>query len=332
MENKKALEIIGLIPDKILDHLAIENKVDFSVKKLKGKTVFQLFLYGVLSGRMISLRILEAIFQTKKFQELFNPEKKSIKHSGLGMRFGKVDYRYFENIFQYLINSKKVDQIIFSDTNKRINVRKIDSTMVILSSKLLKFGLNDNQGKKSIKYSLEINQGIPVNVILLKDQKYHSEENALPLVVKSKALKSTLNIAIFDRGIQSRYTFTEFSKNNIYFISRLTNHGYEVIKELPIKEKETSTLEVISDQLIRFKNSKETLGQEFRLVIGKNKRTRQLIKFITNVNFLEAIEITELYRSRWEIETFFKFIKQELNFSHLLSRSENGIKVIEHGS
>jgi IS4 transposase len=52
------------------------------------------------------------------------------------------------------------------------------------------------------------------------------------------------------------------------------------------------------------------------------------MKFLTNVLFLSAVEIADLYKSRWEIETFFKFIKQEMNFSHLLSRSENGIKVI----
>jgi IS4 transposase len=46
------------------------------------------------------------------------------------------------------------------------------------------------------------------------------------------------------------------------------------------------------------------------------------------VDFLSAAEITDLYKSRWEIETFFKFIKQELNFKHLLSRNENGIKAV----
>ena len=35
-----------------------------------------------------------------------------------------------------------------------------------------------------------------------------------------------------------------------------------------------------------------------------------------------------LYKHRWEIEVFFKFLKQELNFSHLINRSENGIKVM----
>ena len=39
-------------------------------------------------------------------------------------------------------------------------------------------------------------------------------------------------------------------------------------------------------------------------------------------------EITTIYKSRWQIEIFFKFIKQELNFNHLLNRSENGIKVM----
>ncbi|MFH1253206.1 MAG: hypothetical protein V1664_02640, partial [Candidatus Uhrbacteria bacterium] len=61
MDSINAGEIMGIIPDELLDRLAVENKVDYSVKKLKGRTIFQLFVYGILSGKMISLRILEAI-------------------------------------------------------------------------------------------------------------------------------------------------------------------------------------------------------------------------------------------------------------------------------
>ena len=90
--------------------------------------------------------------------------------------------------------------------------------------------------------------------------------------------------------------------------------------------KSASTLKLVSDQIINFKNSKELIDQNFRLITGEidNKK----MQFITNIDFLSALEITELYKSRWEIETFFKFIKQELNFSHLISRSENGIKSV----
>lgn len=321
-----AKEVISLVPDLLLDNIALETKVDYSVKKLQGKNIFRLFLYGVLNCKIISLRILETIFNSSKFQLLFEMKEQKIKHSGIGMRLTNIDYRYFEKVFQYLINSDPVDEIIFS--NKKINARKIDSTTVVISSKLLKFGMDNNVGKKNIKYSVEINQGIPVDIMLFKDQKYLSEDYALPEIIKRKTAKPGLNIAIFDRGIQKKETFIELAKSKIFFISRLTCQKYEVAKNLPLEEKETETLKIISDQVIKLKAEKEKTEAELRLIIGKNKQSKQRIFFLTNIFFLTALEIAELYKSRWEIETFFKFIKQEINFSHLLNRSENGIKVL----
>ena len=49
---------------------------------------------------------------------------------------------------------------------------------------------------------------------------------------------------------------------------------------------------------------------------------------ITDELELSVSEIMEIYRFRWTIEVFFKFLKQNLNFSHLLSGSENGLTVI----
>ncbi|PZU91643.1 MAG: hypothetical protein DI529_00310 [Chryseobacterium sp.] len=43
---------------------------------------------------------------------------------------------------------------------------------------------------------------------------------------------------------------------------------------------------------------------------------------------LSAKDVADIYKQRWEIEVFFRFIKQNLNFSHLLSRNINGVKVI----
>ena len=49
---------------------------------------------------------------------------------------------------------------------------------------------------------------------------------------------------------------------------------------------------------------------------------------ITNIINLPADTIAEMYKQRWDIEVFFRFLKQELNFSHYLSLNENGIQVI----
>ena len=130
----KAEEIIGLVPDELLDRLTIETKVDYSVQKLHGKTVFKLFLYAFLNSKTISLRILEAIYKSEKFKNLFNIPNGAIKHSGVGMRLAKINYQYFENIFIHLIRSPKLDAILFA--GKKILASKIDSTIVILSIKL----------------------------------------------------------------------------------------------------------------------------------------------------------------------------------------------------
>lgn len=320
-----AQEVIEIIPDEFLDNLAVKTKVDCFVKKLKGKIIFKLFLYAILNGKTISLRILETIFNSEKFKRLFDFDESTIKHSGIGMRLCSIDHRYFKKIFEYLINSRIVEEIIFF--NKKVNARKIDSTIVTLSSKLLKIGMDD-RAKKNLKYTIEINQGIPVNLILFKDQKYFSEDNALPELIKKKSAKYGLNIAIFDRGVQRKQTFVELTKENIYFISRLAKQKYTVVKDLPLWKKSTATLKIISDQIIKFQSKEEIIEQEFRLIVGVNKESGQKIFFITNVYFLSADEITDLYLSRWEAEIFFRFIKQELNFSHLLNRSENGIKVL----
>ena len=62
--------------------------------------------------------------------------------------------------------------------------------------------------------------------------------------------------------------------------------------------------------------------------MAKEKENGEVFYFLTNSKSLTTKEVADIYKQRWEIEVFFKFIKQNLNFSHLLSRNENGVKVI----
>ncbi len=140
----------------------------------------------------------------------------------VSFRLKNIDYRYFEKIFNYLITSAPVQDVFFN--SQKISLRKIDSTMLSLSSKLLSFGTHTSGGQNNLKITLELTDGIPVNFILFKDQKYLAEELALPEVVKQKVVKKALNIAIFDRGIKKVSNYIEFSEQKISFISRLQNH------------------------------------------------------------------------------------------------------------
>jgi hypothetical protein len=333
-----ALQVIDLVPDSILDALSGESGVDFGVKKLQGKVLFKLIIYAFLSSKQVSLRILEAIYNSEKFKALFNipftAVTRKVTYAAVSFRLKNIDYCYFEKIFNYLITSTSVQDVFFN--SQKISLRKIDSTMLSLSSKLLSFGTHSSGGQNNLKVTLELTGGIPVNFILFKDQKYLAEELALPEAVKCQVIKKALNIAIFDRGVKKVSNYLGFSEQKIFFISRLQNHkNFKVVEENPLAVNQTATLELLGDEVISF-SGKATLGistklkkfNRLRMVTAKSKATGQTIRFISNIDFLTAAEITDLYKSRWEIETFFKFIKQELNFKHFLSRDENGIKAM----
>ncbi|MBL4559739.1 MAG: transposase [Labilibaculum sp.] len=75
---------------------------------------------------------------------------------------------------------------------------------------------------------------------------------------------------------------------------------------------------------------KQQLVEEpFRLIVGKSKQDpKKVFWFVTNDFELTAKQVADAYRRRWDIEVFFRFIKQELNVSHLVSLNKNGIQVI----
>lgn len=66
----------------------------------------------------------------------------------------------------------------------------------------------------------------------------------------------------------------------------------------------------------------------FRVIRFKPEKAENDILLITNIMDLSPDIIAEMYKRRWDIEVFFRFLKQELNFSHFLSLNENGIQVI----
>lgn len=93
--------------------------------------------------------------------------------------------------------------------------------------------------------------------------------------------------------------------------------------------KKISSLRFEKDMIVKLKDRKEKFTEkEFGLIINKSLRTKKKLLFLTNITDLSAKEIIGIYKRRWDIEVFFKFLKQELNFKHFVSRTENRIKVM----
>lgn len=318
-------EVLGYIPKEELKQLSINYKVDHQVKKLHGQTMFQLLLFSMLNIKQNSLRVMEEFYHSLAFKSIANTSYKGIKYNSIRDRLVSINPDYFEAIFNSCLK-KYQDKYL----KKKHNIISFDSTLVTISSKLLKEGMTINQkgDKKYIKFSIAFSN-IPIHSKIFTMQSYVSEDFALKELIKECPLSAD-NILVFDRGIQARVTFEEFNENQLTFVTRLNNYTrFETIKELKINEKETERLVLERDLEVILYDKHNTKTKRFlRLIIAKEKENGEVFYFLTNSKTLVTKEVAEIYKQRWEIEVFFKFIKQNLNFSHLLSRNTNGIKVI----
>lgn len=319
--------ILSLLPENLLTELAIETEVNRYSKKLQGQVLFKLLIHCILTHKDNSLRSMESAYESIGFSVLNAGRKKQqVRYSSISERLSTINPDYFEKIYETCID-------VYGKTlrSKSREIIRFDSTIVTLSSKLLGHGylLKDGDAKhvRQLKFTIGLGE-LPQSVHLYKEQKHSSENAALGASVLSWNSKA---IRIFDRGITSRKTYDALTDKKTPFISRINlkskfqAHGTNCLST-PV---ETETLTIYSDQWIYlFSEGCRKATHPVRCIKAIRKADGEGVDFVCNVDDLAAKEVAELYKQRWDIEVFFKFLKQELNFSHLVNRSENGIKVM----
>lgn len=322
----KAQEILKLIPEEYFEFLAAETKVDYKVKKLHGSTVFKLILYSLLTTKKGSLRVMESIFSSYSFKQFSSLDKQDkTRFTSIRDRLNTINVEYFHRLFSecYQLFSCCLE-------NEHKHILRYDSTVVALSGKLLNIGI-EGRGKstrKQVKFSVGFDGLLPTCAKVFTQKEYASEDVALrELIMEASVSKE--DISVFDRGLMSRRTYVEFDDKQKSFVTRIkSNTRFKPIKEIPFTCLEDSTVSIKDDQWVYLYSKATLVEHPFRLVRATIKETKEDIYFLTNISELSAEEIAQIYKRRWEIEVFFRFIKQELNFNHIVSESENALKVM----
>jgi Transposase DDE domain len=322
-------KLLSFIPDDKLEAFSFATKVDKYTKKLTGKLFFKLLLYCCLTEKDTSLRGAKSSLESAIFRTLAGITGEiSVSHSSISERLNVIEVDYFERIFDYCYSFFKG-----SPTRANGNIVHFDSTIVSLSTKLLGIGYNLKGGDAANYRLLKFTVGysdMPDCICFYTGQRHNSENTALSETIL-KNQKAPDQINVFDRGITSRRHYDTFTVQGISFISRTAPTAYKKT-DLPNtlkKPVKTKTLRITSDSWVYlFSEGKVKSKYPVRLIEAERLDSKEKICFVTNKPDLGNIEITEIYRKRWDIEVFFKFLKQHLNFGHLLNRSENGVKVI----
>jgi len=338
-------QLLGYIPEALIANLSLTTKIDHYAKVLHGNKLFYLLLYGILDNEKLSQRTLEDTFNDSVFKVLFNlDEDERIRRSSISERLSKIDPDYFRQIYECIY--EQFSELYSPTEREKYNLIRVDSTMVSETVGKLTEGLDNKGGKKAVKYSISFDGILPCDSKVFTSVAYGSEDIALPEAVINHVKKETghQNIYVMDRGLQSIRNMKAFSENAITFICRSKENKKFVELEsfltrdqqLDIGESvllKDSKVQLYTGVPVNNKRGNKHYRQElvdspFRLIIVEGKLEGKKYWFLTNDFELSAAEIAQAYRRRWDIEVFFRFLKQELNVSHLVSLNRNGIQVM----
>ncbi len=133
-------------------------------------------------------------------------------------------------------------------------------------------------------------------------------------------------IVVFDRGLVDYQHWGNWTKDGIYFVTRVKNNAdYKVVKSNQVPKNKN----ILKDQLIKLKGfySKQKCPYHLRLVEISIPEKEETLTFLTNNLKLAAATIAAIYKDRWQIELFFKAIKQNLRIKTFVGTSFNAVMI-----
>jgi transposase len=198
-------------------------------------------------------------------------------------------------------------------------VYALDSTTIDLCLSLFPWAhFRSNKAAIKLHTLLDLRGSIPT-FIRMTDGKVH-DVNILDELIPEPG-----SIYVMDRGYVDFERLHAFTRSQASFVTRAKkNLRFQRRYSAPV-DRSTG---LICDQtiLLSVAASAETYPDTLRRIRFKDPETGKTLVFLTNNFALPALTITELYRCRWKIELFFKWIKQHLRIKAFYGTSENAVK------
>lgn len=133
-------------------------------------------------------------------------------------------------------------------------------------------------------------------------------------------------IVVDDRGYTDYDLFGRWTAQNIYFVTRMKDNAlYRVIKEKQVPQNRN----ILKDEIIELSglNAYEKCPYKLRRIEFENPENGDILVFLTNHMTLGASTVAAIYKDRWQIEAFFKALKQNLKIKTFVGTSANAVKI-----
>jgi hypothetical protein len=312
-------QVMDFIPWTSFDRIVQRYGGDIRVRTLRCTEQFRIMAFAQMTYRQ-SLRDIEASLGAQPSKLYGLGLRGVIAKSTLADANELRDWRMWADIAAVLIRQARSlyanDELSLDLSN---TVYALDSTTIDLCLSLFSWA-DFRSTKAGIKLHtlLDLRGPIP-SFIHISDAKM-GDALALDLITPEAGA-----IYVMDRGYVDFFRLYVFQKASAFFVTRAkSNMKYHRVYSHAV-DKKTG---VMADQTIALDGyySKKDYPLHVRRIVFRDPETGKRLVFLTNNFVLSAETIAAIYKQRWQVELFFKWIKQNLRINHFYGTSENAVK------
>lgn len=295
---------------------------DYRVRELNCWNLFVQLFFGQLTS-LNSLRDICTCLKAHR-QKLYHLGiKQNVNQSTLSRANERRDWRIFAEFGEHLI--QKVRPLYSDNLIPNVDIDNevfaLDSTTISLSIKLFSWAHGKySRGAVKIHTLLDLRGSIPT-FIHITDGKYH-DSNVLDIMPPAPDA-----IYLMDKAYIDLLALYNIHKAGAFFVTRAkVSMAYDVVERNFNIDLSTGLRTDRTIQLTGYKSSK-LYPDILRMVEYYDDEKEILLVFITNNFEVSALEVARLYRNRWQIEVFFKWMKQNLTIKKIWGHSENAVNI-----
>lgn len=312
-------QIMSLIPEREFKICVERYKGNYRTREFTCRDQFLVMSYAQLTNRD-SLRDIENCLTALSSKLYHCGISYAVPRNTLAKANEKRDWRIYSDFAQVLL--KKVRPLYATDYFRLEldnMVYAFDSSTISLCLKLCPWAkFRKEKGGIKMHTLLDLRGNLPVSVYLT-EAAVHDVKALDNLYIENGA------IYLMDKGYVDFYRlFNLIHKKNAFFVTRAKdNMLFETTSTVTVDQ----TTGVIADERIKLTGVRTSswYPEELRMVTYEDYSTNNVYRFLTNNFEYEPLTISELYRERWSVELFFKWIKQHLHIKSFYGTSENAI-------
>jgi hypothetical protein len=310
-------QILKLVPRVDFERMVKETGAEYRSKGLSSWSQFVAMLFCQL-GRAHSLREIEGGLRSCE-GKLAHLGIEAPARSSLSYANGHRPWQLFEKVFYglfALVAAKAVGKKRFRFKNKLVS---LDSTVIDLCLSMYDWA-KFRRTKGAVKLHLVLDHdGYLPCFGLITDGKVHDVKAAQQM----RFAPGT--IVVDDRGYNDYRLFGQWTDEEVFFVTRMKDNAqYEVVEERSPPQHRG----ILKDQTIRLTGAgaQAKCSHRLRRVEAIREDTGDILVFLTNHHGLGASTIAAIYKDRWQIELFFKALKQNLKIKTFVGTSANAVK------